>query len=151
MEQLHGSSLLGAASSDLEVASAAVQLGKSVTVLEAQPELLMRVVSPPIARFLQDEHRKNGVVIRTSAKVTKIRGHEGRVRHVVLDDQDIFEADLVVVGIGSLPNSELATAAGLQCQDGVVVDRYGKTSDLRYRLPEIARFMPAPIARRNAS
>jgi 3-phenylpropionate/trans-cinnamate dioxygenase ferredoxin reductase subunit len=53
------------------------------------------------------------------------------VRQVVLDNTTTFDADLVVVGIGSLPNSELAAAAGLLCNDGIVVDRFGQTSDPR--------------------
>jgi len=115
----------------LEVASAAVQLGKSVTVLESQSDLLMRVVSKPVADFLREQHRRNGVSIRTGAKVSVIRGEKGRARQVLLEDGTAFGADLVVVGIGSLPNCELAEAAGLACQDGIVVDGFGQTSHPR--------------------
>jgi 3-phenylpropionate/trans-cinnamate dioxygenase ferredoxin reductase subunit len=131
----------------LEVASAAVQLGKSVTVLEAQPDLLMRVVAQPVARFLHEQHEKNGVSIRTGAKVAEIRGDKGRVRQVVLDDGTAFDADLVVVGIGSVPNSELAATAGLQCRDGIVVDRFGQTSDPRIWAAGDCTFYPGPYTR----
>lgn len=139
--------VLGGGFIGLEVASAAAQLGKSVTVLEAQPDLLMRVVARPVARFLREQHERNGVAIRTSAKVVELRGENGRVRKVVLEDGAALDADFVVVGIGSVPNSELASAAGLQCLDGIVVDRFGRTSDPRIWAAGDCTFYAGPYTR----
>lgn len=115
----------------LEVASALVQRGKRLTVLEAQAHLLNRVVAPVMASFLMAAHQAHGVEIVTQAQVTAIDGENGRARRVVLADGRIFPADLVVVGIGSVPNMEMAQAAGIGCRNGIVVDAHGRTSNPR--------------------
>ncbi|MGD0633607.1 MAG: FAD-dependent oxidoreductase [Beijerinckiaceae bacterium] len=114
----------------LEAASAAATLGKPVTVFEARDRLLARAASPPLAGFVQALHREHGVIIKTGAVVTSLRGDAaGHVRAVVLGDGTAVPADLVIVGIGVVPNIELALEAGLVCDDGIVVDAYARTSD----------------------
>jgi len=115
----------------LELASVAATLGKSVTVLEAQDRLLARGVSPQVAGFLADIHRARGVTLRLRTTVREIRGDNGRVRSVVLGDGDALAADLVLIAIGVVPNVELAAQAGLACQDGLLVDRFARTTDPR--------------------
>jgi 3-phenylpropionate/trans-cinnamate dioxygenase ferredoxin reductase subunit len=107
----------------------------------------MRVVAQPVAAFLRAQHEKHGVAIRTNAQVTRIDGAAGRVHQVVLADGTALDADLVVVGIGSLPNVELAQSAGLQCRDGVVVDRFGRTSDPRIFAAGDCAFYAGPYTR----
>lgn len=113
----------------LEVAAAARMLGRPVTVLEAADRPMGRVVAPVISRFFTDLHRGHGVELVVNARIARIEGEGGRARAVVMGDGARHPADLVVVGIGVLPNVGLAEAAGLACADGVVVDEHGRTTD----------------------
>jgi 3-phenylpropionate/trans-cinnamate dioxygenase ferredoxin reductase component len=113
----------------LEVAAAARTLGKPVTVLEAAERLMGRVVAPVISGFYAGLHRDRGVELVLNARIDRIEGERGRAEAVVMADGARHAADLVVVGIGVLPNVELALAAGLACENGVVVDAHGRTGD----------------------
>jgi NADPH-dependent 2,4-dienoyl-CoA reductase/sulfur reductase-like enzyme len=120
--------VIGAGFIGLEAACAARKLGTAVTVLEVQQAPIQRVAAPEIGGFLADLHRKHGVDLRTGVAVTAI---EPAVAALILtlSTGDRLEADLVLVGIGAAPNAELATAAGLAVEDGIVVDEFGRTSD----------------------
>lgn len=113
----------------LEVASALRTMGKNVTVIEFAPRLLGRAVGPLLSGFVADFHRRQGVHIVLNASVTEIKGENGRVRSVLSSNGQSFPADLVIVGIGAIPNTELAEAAGLFCHDGIIVDQHTRTSD----------------------
>lgn len=113
----------------LELASVAAAMGKPVVIVEAQERLLARGVSPQIAAFLADVHRSRGVALRLRSTVRDIRGANGRVQSVVCGDGETLAADLVLIAIGVVPNTELAGRAGLACQDGLVVDRFARTTD----------------------
>ncbi len=113
----------------LEVAAVCRELGKTVTVLETQDRLLARVVSPAVSAFFRAVHEERGVEVITGAQVAAIETGERRPLAVRDAAGRRFEADLVVVGIGVVPNTELACAAGLECEDGIVVDQYARTSD----------------------
>lgn len=113
----------------LEVAAVARQLGRPVTVLEAAERLMGRVVAPVISSFYADLHRTRGVELVLDARIERLEGEAGQVRAVVTADGVRRAADLVVVGIGVVPNVELAIAAGLPCADGIEVDRQGRTAD----------------------
>ncbi len=115
----------------LEVASAASVSGKAVTILEAGSRLLERAVAPAISTFLLQKHRAHGVSVRLGTKVAGLRGEGGEVAGVVTNDGVNLECDLLVAGIGAVPNTELAAAAGLDVADGIVVDEFGRTSDPR--------------------
>jgi 3-phenylpropionate/trans-cinnamate dioxygenase ferredoxin reductase subunit len=115
----------------LEIAASASTLGKAVTVIEALPRLMARVVAPVVSEFFQRSHTQKGVEILLSAKVREITGSEGRVREVVLEDGSTRPADLVVIGIGISPNTELAHHAGLPVSNGIGVDEFLKTGDGR--------------------
>jgi 3-phenylpropionate/trans-cinnamate dioxygenase ferredoxin reductase subunit len=112
----------------LEVAAVAVKRGCAVTVLETLPRVLARVVAPEMSAFYTDVHRAAGVRVQTGARVTAFEG-SGHVRRVLCDDGGAHEADLVIVGIGIVPNIELASAAGLTVDDGIVVDEFTQTDD----------------------
>jgi 3-phenylpropionate/trans-cinnamate dioxygenase ferredoxin reductase subunit len=116
----------------LEVAASARALGAKVTILEAQPRVLARVTGPEVSAFYERVHRDAGVDVRTGVGVNRIEcdaagGHAART--VVCADGERVEADLLVVGIGGLPNIELAEAAGLEVDGGIVVDEFARTSD----------------------
>ena len=107
----------------LELAAVAVKLGVGVTVLEQAPRLMARGVGPVVSQFYARLHGEEGVVIRTDAVV---RGLEGK--RVVCEDAQ-YDADIVVVGAGAVPNVELAREAGLAVEDGIVVDAQCRTDD----------------------
>lgn len=113
----------------LEVAASLATQGKSVTVVEAQDRLLARSVPAALSEFLADVHRKAGVRILFGTTVRQLRGEQQRVRAAELSDGIEAPADLVLVGIGAIANTELAAQAGLACDDGIVVDEFARTSD----------------------
>lgn len=116
----------------LEVAAAAVSRGVNVTVLEALPRVLARVTAPEMSNFYEQVHREAGVDVRTGIAVTgfEFRAPGDDVTRVKCNDGELtIAADVVVVGIGITPNTELAQAAGLVVDDGIVVDGYARTSD----------------------
>lgn len=119
--------LVGGGYIGLEIAAVAAELGLTVTVLEAQTTVLARVTCPTVARFFEHTHRRAGVTIRCATTVTRIRDSSSTAR-IELDSGEYIEADLVVVGIGLLPNVDLALAAGLTCESGIVVDSRCQTS-----------------------
>jgi NADPH-dependent 2,4-dienoyl-CoA reductase/sulfur reductase-like enzyme len=122
--------VIGAGFIGLEVAATAKKRGGAVTVLELAPQVLARVTPPEIASYVSDLHRRNGVVVRTGVAVTAIEDLGDRLV-IVMKDGERFEADYAAVGIGAVPNTELAAAAGIVCEDGVRVDEFGRTNDER--------------------
>ena len=113
----------------LEFAAVARKLGKDVVVLEAAERLMPRVVPPLMSDFYTRLHARHGVRIELNAQVSEITGIDGRAAAVLTGDGRSFPAGLVVAGIGILPNLELAQAAGLDCDRGIVVDACSRTSD----------------------
>jgi 3-phenylpropionate/trans-cinnamate dioxygenase ferredoxin reductase subunit len=115
----------------MEVAATAVRLGRRATVIELADRLIGRVLSPPTSRFLLAAHRSRGLAVELLTSVSWIEGAGGRVTAVHTTDGRRFAADLVLVGIGAVPNVELAQAAGLQVANGIVVDEHLRTADQR--------------------
>ncbi|KQZ12011.1 FAD-dependent oxidoreductase [Microbacterium sp. MEC084] len=115
----------------LEIAAASTAKGKKVTVLEALDRLMARVVAPEMSAFYAAAHRRRGTQIETGAAVTGFRG-EGRVSGVELADGRVIDADVVVVGIGLIPHTELAQQLGIGTDRGIEVDQQGRT-----RLPGV--------------
>jgi 3-phenylpropionate/trans-cinnamate dioxygenase ferredoxin reductase subunit len=111
----------------LEVAAVAAKHGLDVTVIEAAPRVMMRAASPQISAFYQQVHRAHGVKFLLGAGAKSIAG-ESKAEAVVTDAGAVG-CDIVLVGIGVWPNVELAEAAGLACDNGIVVDEYAATSD----------------------
>jgi 3-phenylpropionate/trans-cinnamate dioxygenase ferredoxin reductase subunit len=115
----------------LEVAAVAVQHGLQVFVLEAESRVLARVTAPSVSAFYEHVHRAAGVCVRTGVQVEGFGfdPNRGLVREVHCSDGECLATDLVVAGIGLSPNTELAAAAGLAVDDGILVDAYSRTSD----------------------
>ncbi len=111
----------------LEVAATAVQAGARVTVLEAQPRLMSRVISARVADWLGDLHQQSGADVRLDALVTGFTGKK-RVEAVETAGGS-FEANAVLVGIGVLPTASLARDCGLHEDDGISTDEYCRTED----------------------
>tara|TARA_R110000824_G_scaffold118960_14_gene272145 strand:- start:272709 stop:273947 length:1239 start_codon:yes stop_codon:yes gene_type:complete len=113
----------------LEVAAVAKKNGIDVTVLETADRVMARVVDPIVSHFYERVHREAGVDIRTGVTVAGFEGDGDKVSAVVSGEGDKIPCDFVVVGIGILPNVELAEAAGLKVENGIVVDECTRTSD----------------------
>jgi len=111
----------------LEVAAVARSEGREVTVLEAEERVMKRVTSPVISQFMQDFHRSRGVDIRLGARLAAIEGG-AKVSQVKLSDGAELPADLVLLAVGAKPNDDLAAAAGLPCEDGIVINEQGQTA-----------------------
>ncbi|KDA03019.1 NAD(P)/FAD-dependent oxidoreductase [Hyphomonas oceanitis] len=123
--------IIGAGYIGLEAAAVARQMGLDVTVLEMAPRVLARVTSPVMSEFFETEHRAQGVTILTGARLDHLDGADGKVSAAILADGTRLDADIVLVGIGILPNEELASDAGIACNNGILVDRDARTSDPR--------------------
>lgn len=137
----------------LEVASAANAIGKHVTVLEASPRLVGRVVAPETSAFYLDAHRRRGLEIVTDARIRRIIGHDGvavgdpgALAGVEMEDGSVMPADVVVIGIGVVPRVELADELGLEVDGGIVVDESCRTSDGRTVAAGDCTIMPNPYA-----
>lgn len=113
----------------LEAAAVARSFGASVTVVEATDRLIGRAVAPVVSEFYRGAHERRGTAVLTCATVTAFRAAEGRVAAVLLSDGTELPADLVVVGVGVIPRTELAEKLGLECDGGIVVDARARTSE----------------------
>jgi 3-phenylpropionate/trans-cinnamate dioxygenase ferredoxin reductase subunit len=111
-----------------EVAASARQPGTAVAIVDPMSVLLERVLGPEVGRFYTELHERHGVAVHTGTGVEALTG-QGRVRAVHTSDGQTLAADLVVVGVGVAPRTELAEAAGLDVDDGVVVDELLRSSD----------------------
>lgn len=112
----------------LETAAMLRKMGHQITVLEAAPELLGRVAAPQIGGFYQSLHQHHGVSILTNAQVNEIVGTTC-VEAVTYNQHETLDADFVIIGIGVLPNQELAEQAGITVNNGIVVNEFAQTSD----------------------
>jgi 3-phenylpropionate/trans-cinnamate dioxygenase ferredoxin reductase subunit len=128
MQNKKNAVIIGAGYIGLEVAAVTRQLGLEVTVIEMADRVMSRVVSPEISDFYQIEHTSQGVRLRLSTGIKAFCGKD-RVQAVETDDGELIPADFVVVGVGILPNTELAIEAGLRVEDGIVVDDRCQSSD----------------------
>jgi 3-phenylpropionate/trans-cinnamate dioxygenase ferredoxin reductase subunit len=124
--------VIGAGWIGLETAAAARAAGAEVTVLEMAELPLLRVLGREVAQIFADLHREHGVDLRCGVEISEITGAEGKVTGVRLADGGHIEADVVIAGVGITPNSQLATAAGLDVDNGIRVD-----AQLRSTHPDI--------------
>lgn len=121
--------IIGAGVIGLEVASAAVDNGKTVTVVDVAARAMARVASPATTNFITYKLKDAGVQFLFNKNVDGFGAAGHRVSSVNLGDGSQIKADLVLVGIGAIPNVELAKAAGLECDNGICVDQDMRTSD----------------------
>ncbi len=112
----------------LEAAAVSAKLGLSVTLIEAAPRILQRVAAPETSNFFRDLHISHGVTILEGIGLDRLLG-ENVVTGARLADGRELDADLVIVGIGIIPNAELAEEAGLTIDNGIATDITGRTSD----------------------
>ncbi|OUS23966.1 pyridine nucleotide-disulfide oxidoreductase [Gammaproteobacteria bacterium 45_16_T64] len=112
----------------LETAASLRKLGMEVTVLEMMDRVLERVTAPEMSEYYAKLHGSHGVKIITGAQAQELQGTD-RVEKVICKDGMALDADIVVIGIGVIPNTELASQAGLTVGNGVEVNEFAQTSD----------------------
>ena len=120
--------LVGGGYIGLEVASAMIEMGLEVTILEAEDRILKRVTSPELSKFYDDYHSKMGVKIICSAKVSELIADSQNISTVGLESGEKIVADIILVGIGAIPNIQLAESIGLECDNGIKTDQFCRTS-----------------------
>ena len=121
--------LIGGGYIGLEVASAMVDLGLNVTIIEAEDRILKRVTSPELSTFYQSTHEAKGVKIICNAKVNGLIAENQIINCVELESGETILADAVLAGIGAIPNTQLAEKAGLDCNNGIATDQYCRTNN----------------------
>ena len=130
--------IVGAGFIGLEVAASCRARGLPVTVIEALPVPLSPILAPALCEMVSAIHRDHGVDFRTGVTVTDVIG-DSRVAGVVLSDGSRIEADVVVVGIGVIPNTEWLEASGLTLDNGIVCDGSGAAAPGVYAAGDVAR------------
>ena len=139
-------SIVGGGFIGLEFAAVAARIGKQVTVIETQDRLMSRAIGPMMSNYFRDLHQSNGVDVRLATAIDSFEGHNGQLRAITLAGGGEIEADLVLAGIGVVPNIEIAETAGLACNNGLIVDEHLRTSDPHiFAIGDCARF-PSPFS-----
>ena len=121
--------IIGGGYVGLEVAASARHLGAEVALIEREDRLLARVAGRALSRFFQTYHERHGVEFYCSAHVEGFDGKDGHVVAVHMKYAPPVPCDAVLVGIGAVPNDEIAIDAGIDCAGGIVVDLEARTSD----------------------
>lgn len=132
LPSIRHATVIGGGFIGLEFAAVMRGLGRAVTVVEAGPRLMGRAVSPVISDWFLDLHRGHGVDVRLNRCVEGTETGAGSVRAVHLNDGTRLATDIVVVGVGVIPNDDLARAAGIAVEDGILVD-----DRLRASVPDV--------------
>jgi 3-phenylpropionate/trans-cinnamate dioxygenase ferredoxin reductase subunit len=131
--------IIGGGYVGLETAASSRKLGAQVCILEREPRVLARVACPLLSAFFTRVHEGHGVAFELGADIVRFVGSE-RVQGVQLVDGRTIDCDVAIVGVGAIPNDELASAAGINCKDGIIVDSHTCTSDpLVYAIGDVSR------------
>jgi 3-phenylpropionate/trans-cinnamate dioxygenase ferredoxin reductase component len=126
----HRVAIIGAGWIGLETAAAARNAGVDVTLLERSELPLLHVLGPETAPIFADLHRDHGVDLRSQVAVAELTGRNGAVTAVILSDGSRIDADMVLVGVGITPNTQLAAQAGIKVDNGIIVDEHLRSSDV---------------------
>ena len=122
--------IVGAGYIGLEVAAVATDFNTKITVVEMADRVMNRTVDPIISAYYQELHSNNGVNFILNESLEKVDGIK-TVEQVICSGGSSIEADILVIGAGVIPNIELAEESGLSCDNGICVDEYGQTEDIR--------------------
>jgi 3-phenylpropionate/trans-cinnamate dioxygenase ferredoxin reductase subunit len=129
----------------LEAAASARALGAEAIVIEREPRLLARVACAALSEFFLSYHRGRGVSFALAAQVTGIEGKDGKASAIAFANGHPIACDAVLVGVGAIPNDDIARAAELDCQDGILVDLMARTSDPKISAIGDCTRRPLPI------
>ncbi len=121
--------IIGGGYVGLEAAASARALGAHAMVLEREPRILARVACEELSGFFTAYHRSKGVAFELGVQIAAFEGEAGHIRRVRLADGRAIDCDAALVGIGAIPNDDLAKDAGLECVGGIVVDLDARTAD----------------------
>jgi 3-phenylpropionate/trans-cinnamate dioxygenase ferredoxin reductase subunit len=121
--------IIGGGYVGLEVAAVARKRGMDVTLVEAAERILQRVAASETSDYFRKLHSSHGVTLLEGQSFQRFEGDDGKLHSVMLADGTILEADVALVGIGVLPNDDLACEAGIACKNGILVDEFCSTSD----------------------
>ena len=120
--------IIGAGYIGLEIASIATKKNLEVSVLELENRVMGRVVSAEVSDFFQKKHQSEGVEFKFNTSITDIEDR-GKQKRIICSDGSFLNTDVVIIGVGIKPNIELAKSSGLTCDNGILVDANGQTSD----------------------
>jgi 3-phenylpropionate/trans-cinnamate dioxygenase ferredoxin reductase subunit len=138
--------VIGAGFIGLEFAAAALKLGVAVTVLEVADRAMSRALSAPMSKLFSREHSKSGMRFLFNTQLKRLLDDEGRVAGVETVDGAVIDADLVLIGIGVIPNVELAATCNLEIRNGVAVDANLATADPNISAVGDCASYPSPYA-----
>lgn len=130
-----------------ELATAFAKLGLQTTVVELTPAVLSLVIDAETSEFVQSYLQQQGVRVLTNTRAARFIGEQGQVKAVVTDKDERLDADFVAVGVGIVPNTELAAQAGLTVDNGVVVNEYLEAAEGVYVAGDIARYYSPTLER----
>jgi 3-phenylpropionate/trans-cinnamate dioxygenase ferredoxin reductase subunit len=132
--------IIGGGYIGLEVAAVMRQEGRDAIVVEAEGRVMKRVAGEAISGFFDGLHRARGVDIRLGCRLASIDGDDSRATGITLSSGERIDADLVLVATGARANDDLAAAAGLPCEEGIVVDDFARAAPDVYAIGDCARF-----------
>ncbi len=121
--------VIGAGFIGLEFAAVARKQEKNVTIIEAADRVMGRAVTEDISQYYEELHRRHGCTVMTGAGVSGLEGENGKLTGVSMVNGEKIAAELALVGIGVIANTEVAAEAGIECRNGIVVDANGRTND----------------------
>ena len=127
LEQAQNVVVVGAGFIGLEFAAVANKMNKHVTVLDKSVRAMARAVAPDVSSWFVQHHRANGIDLRLQECASQLIG-EKKIEQVKTTDGNLLDCDLLVIGIGVVPNDEVAKSAGLACDDGIIVNEFCETS-----------------------
>ena len=122
--------IVGAGYIGLEVAAVATEFDINITVIEMADRVMNRTVDPIISQYYEKLHINNGIKFILNESLEKVDGNN-TVEHVICSGGSSIQADILVIGAGVIPNVELAEGSGLSCENGISVDQYGLTEDMK--------------------
>ncbi|MDP1630181.1 MAG: FAD-dependent oxidoreductase [Caulobacter sp.] len=121
--------IIGGGYIGLEAAASARALGSWALIIERESRILARVACEELSSFFQSYHQAHGVNFELGAEIKAFEGESGHVRQIRLADGRVVACDAALVGVGAVPNEEIAKGAGLNCVNGIVVDLQARTED----------------------
>jgi len=127
LQQAENVVVIGAGFIGLEFACVANKMNKQVTVFDLADRVMARAVSPAVSSWFEQSHQNNGINLRLGDSVSELFG-DGKVEQIKTADGELIDCDLLLIGVGVIPNDELAQDAGLVCDNGIVVNEYCETS-----------------------
>ena len=122
--------IVGAGYIGLEVAAVATEFDIKITVIEMADRVMNRTVDPIISHYYEKLHINNGIKFILNERLEKVDGNN-TVEHAICSGGSSIQADILVIGAGVIPNVELAEESGLSCENGISVDQYGQTEDMK--------------------